>query len=389
MLARLALNHNTIVRLLDESAELVSKRALLKPSSRVATSFELMIQRKRTKVAALLMDCDFKPGFVRQLYAEFHKASEPLANQMSEAPRAGARSSTAPPIPTPAEHLQTFGESISAAAARLVRITSTLNTYEAARQKLIQGNLRLVVAIAKPFLRSGLPFEDLIGEGNAGLTHAVDKWDVERGFRFSTYATWWIRQAIFKKLHNKNGLIDTPIHTAAIRSQIHKAAEETFVITGREPTPEELSEKLSLKLIVVQNNLRISAGTVSLDAPVGGDSSRDSRTIGDTLATDPEPPDSSMHRKDQSDMVRAAIEHLSPRRQHILKLRFGMFSEVERAEFEQALGEPVDDKLTLAQVGKLLSVTRERVRQVEAKSIEQLKEYLDPLIQRERARDDT
>ncbi|MCH9057119.1 MAG: sigma-70 family RNA polymerase sigma factor [Planctomycetes bacterium] len=239
--------------------------------------------------------------------------------------------------------------------ARTSAIGTVFWEYEQAKRDLSGGNLRLVVSIAKKYRNRGMSFLDVIQEGNTGLMRAVDKYEYKRGYKFSTYATWWIRQAITRSIADHSRTIRIPVHMIETMTRLRNIQKQILQITGREPTMEELSHKSGMSVTDVRRVMKISRHPVSIDRPVGesddgnfGEFIEDQRqsTPSDTAA---------------QDMLRQRIEQLlktlSYREREILKLRYG-------------IGDGYT--YTLEEVGRIFKVTRERVRQVEAKAIRKL-----------------
>jgi len=240
-------------------------------------------------------------------------------------------------------------------AARLRLIERACSEYEQAKRDLSCANLRLVISIAKRYRSRGIPFLDLIQEGNTGLMRAVDKYEYKRGYKFSTYATWWIRQAITRSISETARTVRVPMHMLELVGKLRQAAKEMIPITGREPTVAELAERTGLSQEEVQRVLDVSRAPVSLDRNVGEHSSA---TVGDFVEDDRTP---TPLQAATQDALRARIDHvlktLTYREREIIKLRFG-------------IGDGYI--YTLEEVGRIFKVTRERVRQVEARAIRKL-----------------
>ncbi len=240
-------------------------------------------------------------------------------------------------------------------ATRLRQIDHVSFEYEQAKRDLSCANLRLVISIAKRYRNRGLPFLDLIQEGNTGLMRAVDKYEYKRGYKFSTYATWWIRQAITRSISENARTVRVPLHMLELVAKMRMAAREMLQSDGREPTIDELAEKTGMSPADVRKVIRVGRSPVSLDRPAG---EHDSTSVGDFLIDDktPNPVQAATH-----DALRARIENvlktLTYREREIIKLRFG-------------IGDGYT--YTLEEVGRIFKVTRERVRQVEARAIRKL-----------------
>ncbi|MEX0655280.1 MAG: RNA polymerase sigma factor RpoD, partial [Phycisphaeraceae bacterium] len=360
--ARIPVNLKTIKRLMElnrndwdalEESGRKSKAAIEQ------TRAAILVRRR--KMATLIEELSLRTSKIQPLLKKLRS----IANKMTELRDTIAASEQHPDRYDP-EDIMVMREELAglrslvleepeSLQARVEEITTVFDEYEQAKRDLSGGNLRLVVSIAKKYRNRGLSFLDIIQEGNTGLMRAVDKYEYKRGYKFSTYATWWIRQAITRAIADHARTIRIPVHMIETMSKLRNIAKQLLQGLGREPTIEEIAEAAQMPVVEARRVMKISRHPISLDRPVG--ESEDSY-FGDFIEDDSvENPSESA----TSDMLRSRIEQvlktLTYREREIIKLRYG-------------IGDGYT--YTLEEVGRIFKVTRERVRQVEAKAIRKL-----------------
>ncbi len=356
---RLPENLRTLRKMLELNREDFGRYRRARTSNKWRAELFKRIRARRRKGVLLLEEITIRTSKLHPLVKRLRAISDRMQKLQSEVDRLSRKCSRSVQVRERRAELekQEFRmlETSDMLKGRVEAIEKRFSEYEEAKKQLSGGNLRLVVSIAKKYRNRGLSFLDLIQEGNTGLMRAVDKYEYKRGYKFSTYATWWIRQAITRSIADQARTIRIPVHMIETMTKLRNVSKRLVQEMGREPTVEEIAREADIPIEETRRVLKISRHPISLDRPVG--ESEDSY-FGDFIEDESaESPVSAATQEMLKDHIEGVLHSLSYRERQIIKLRYG-------------IGDGFT--YTLEEVGKIFNVTRERVRQIEAKAIRKL-----------------
>jgi len=355
---RLPTNLNTIKHLLKNSQTMFSK-SLRETEKEACKEMQRRIYRNKRKVSLLLEELSLRTSRIQPMKNKLHGVLQKMQQLEQNISRGANRDITADDIEAMKQELSGLQELVMETSGqlskRLYAVDRIFKIYEDTKRLLSGANLRLVVSIAKKYRNRGLSFLDIIQEGNTGLMRAVDKYEYRRGYKFSTYATWWIRQAITRAIADHARTIRIPVHMIETMSRLRTASKNLLQKLGREATVEEIAEEAEMSVEETRRVMKISKHPISLDRPIG---ESDDSYFGDFIEDDDvDSPVASATQEMLKERIDSILKTLSYREREIIKLRYG-------------IGDGYT--YTLEEVGRIFKVTRERVRQVEAKAIRKM-----------------
>jgi len=357
---RLAENISTLEKILAKNNEDFELYLKATPGTPERTKLAKKIRSRRKKCVILLEELGLQTKKIRPMMQELEKISTKMQDCINELgsipPTALDQASRVSKLNRELDYLiHKTHESPEKLSRRVRHMTQRCEEYEQAKRRLSSGNLRLVVSIAKKYRNRGLTFLDLIQEGNTGLMKAVEKYEYRRGFKFSTYATWWIRQAITRSIAEQARTIRIPVHMIETMSRLRNVSKKLIQKKGREPTIEEIADATGVSVDDTKKVMKIARIPISLDRPIG---ETEDSYFGDFIEDEgAESPVTAATHEMLKDRIEKVLQTLTYREREIIKLRYG-------------IGDGYT--YTLEEVGKLFNVTRERVRQIEAKAVRKL-----------------